>query len=59
MPPLKGTNVLLVTNGGGVGVLATDAAEKFGIPLKFAPPDVQLELKKHMPISVLPRTRWT
>jgi acetyltransferase len=49
MPPLKGTNVLLVTNGGGVGVLATDAAEKYGIPLKFAPPDVQEELKKHMP----------
>ncbi len=49
MPPLKGTNLLLVTNGGGVGVLATDAAEKFGIPLKFAPPDVQEELKKHMP----------
>jgi len=49
MPPLKGTNLLIVTNGGGVGVLATDAAEKFGIPLKFAPPDVQEELKKHMP----------
>ena len=49
MPPLKGTNLLLVTNGGGVGVLATDAAEKFGIPLKFAPLDVQEELKKHMP----------
>ena len=48
-PPLKGDNVLLVTNGGGVGVLATDAAEKFGIPLKFAPEDVQVELKKHMP----------
>ncbi len=49
MPPLKGTNVLLVTNGGGVGVLATDAAEKYGIPLKFAPEDVQAELRKHMP----------
>jgi acetyl coenzyme A synthetase (ADP forming)-like protein len=49
MPPLKGTNLLVVTNGGGVGVLATDAAEKYGIPLKFAPPDVQEELKKHMP----------
>lgn len=49
MPPLKGTNLLLVTNGGGVGVLATDAAEKFGVPLKFAPMDVQEELKKHMP----------
>ncbi len=49
MPPLKGTNLLVVTNGGGVGVLATDAAEKYGVPLKFAPPDVQTELKKHMP----------
>jgi acetyl coenzyme A synthetase (ADP forming)-like protein len=49
MPPLKGANLLVVTNGGGVGVLATDSAEKFGIPLHFAPPDVQEELKKHMP----------
>ncbi|MFH1524108.1 MAG: acetate--CoA ligase family protein, partial [Chloroflexota bacterium] len=48
-PPLKGNNVLLITNGGGVGVLATDAAERFGIPLRFAPEDVQEELKKHMP----------
>jgi acetyltransferase len=32
-----------------VGVLATDAAEKYGIPLKFAPEDVQVELRKHMP----------
>jgi acetyltransferase len=49
MPPLQGENLLIITNGGGVGVLATDAAEKFGIPLKFAPQDVQVELKKHMP----------
>jgi acetyltransferase len=48
-PPMKGDNLLVVTNGGGVGVLATDAAEKFGVPLKFAPADVQAELKKHMP----------
>jgi acetyl coenzyme A synthetase (ADP forming)-like protein len=48
-PSLKGENLLLITNGGGVGVLATDSAEKFGIPLKFAPSDVQEELKKHMP----------
>ncbi|HAF62248.1 MAG TPA: CoA-binding protein [Anaerolineaceae bacterium] len=49
-PPMKGDNLLIITNGGGVGVLATDAAEKFGIPLKFAPEDVQAELKKHMPV---------
>ncbi len=49
LPPLKGENLLVITNGGGVGVLATDAAERYGIPMKFAPIDVQAELKKHMP----------
>ncbi|MGC9399647.1 MAG: acetate--CoA ligase family protein [Anaerolineae bacterium] len=48
-PPMTGDNLLIITNGGGVGVLATDAAERFGIPLRFAPEEVQKELKKHMP----------
>lgn len=48
-PPMTGDNLLIITNGGGVGVLATDSAEKFGIPLQFAPKDVQEEMKKHMP----------
>jgi acetate---CoA ligase (ADP-forming) len=48
-PPMKGDNVLIITNGGGVGVLATDSAEKFGVPLHFAPPELQEELKKYMP----------
>lgn len=48
-PPMKGDNMLVLTNGGGVGVLATDAAERFGLPLQFAPEDVQAQLKKHMP----------
>lgn len=48
-PPMKGDNLLIITNGGGVGVLATDSAEKAGIPLSFAPEPVQEELKKHMP----------
>lgn len=48
-PPMMGDNLVIITNGGGVGVLATDAAEKYGLPLKFAPADVQVELKKHMP----------
>jgi len=48
-PPMKGDNLLIITNGGGVGVLATDSAEQFGIPLQFAPAEVQTELKKHMP----------
>ncbi|HSM26159.1 MAG TPA: acetate--CoA ligase family protein [Anaerolineaceae bacterium] len=48
-PPMKDDNLLIITNGGGVGVLATDAAERYNLPLKFAPKDVQEELKKHMP----------
>lgn len=48
-PPMRGENVLIITNGGGVGVLATDSAEQAGIPLHFAPESVQEELKKHMP----------
>ncbi|MGB8252439.1 MAG: acetate--CoA ligase family protein, partial [Anaerolineaceae bacterium] len=48
-PPMKGDNLLVLTNGGGVGVLATDAAEKYGVPLQFAPEDVQTEFRKHMP----------
>jgi acetyltransferase len=48
-PPMKGDNMLVLTNGGGVGVLATDSAEKYGVPLKFAPVELQTEMKKHMP----------
>lgn len=48
-PPMKGNNMLVLTNGGGVGVLATDSAEKYGLPLKFAPQELQAEMKKHMP----------
>ena len=48
-PPMKGDNMLIITNGGGVGVLATDAAEKYNLPLKFTPPELQEELKKYMP----------
>jgi len=48
-PPMMGDNLVIITNGGGVGVLATDAAEKYDLPLKFVPKDVQDELKKHMP----------
>ena len=48
-PPMRKENLLIITNGGGVGVLATDSAEKAGVPLKFAPESVQEELRKHMP----------
>ncbi len=48
-PPMQGDNLLIVTNGGGVGVLATDSAERYGVPLLFAPEDVQAELRKYRP----------
>ncbi len=48
-PPMRGDNLLVLSNGGGVGVLAADAAERYGVPLQFAPDDVQAALKAHMP----------
>ncbi len=48
-PPMNGDNLFIITNGGGVGVLAADAAEKFGLPLSFAPPDLQSEIRRHIP----------
>jgi acetyltransferase len=32
-PPPKGRNVVIVTNGGGLGVIAADACEKYGLHL--------------------------
>ncbi len=48
-PPMTGGHLMIITNGGGVGVLATDAAERYGLPLTFAPDDLQAEMKKYMP----------
>lgn len=48
-PPMRGDNLLIITNGGGVGVLATDAAEKYGIPLNDPPEDLKQKLKEIMP----------
>lgn len=33
LPPPKGKNVVIVTNGGGLGVIAADACEKYGLHL--------------------------
>lgn len=32
-PPPKKDNFVIVTNGGGIGVMATDACDQFGVPL--------------------------
>ena len=36
-PPMKGDNLLIITNGGGVGVLATDAAERYRFAAEICP----------------------
>jgi acetyl coenzyme A synthetase (ADP forming)-like protein len=48
-PLPKGNNLLIVTDGGGFGVLATDEAERQGINLKELPKDVERKLKKIFP----------
>lgn len=47
-PPMPGDNLFIISNGGGVGVLSTDAAERFGLPLHFAPEDMQAALSKYV-----------
>ncbi|MEZ0394437.1 MAG: acetate--CoA ligase alpha subunit [Desulfurococcaceae archaeon] len=49
LPLPKGESTLIVTNGGGVGVLATDAAEKHGVPLLMPSEELKERLRKAMP----------
>ncbi len=48
-PPMTGENICVITNGGGIGVLSSDSAEAYGVPLKTVPKDLQDEFKKCMP----------
>ena len=48
-PLPKGENVVIITNGGGAGVMATDAAEQYGVKLMDIPPDLAERLRKYMP----------
>jgi len=48
-PPMRGDNLVILTNGGGVGVLATDAAERLGLRLRPIPADLRDELTKSHP----------
>ena len=50
MSPLpKGEETVIVTNGGGAGVMATDAAEEFKVNLMDLPKDLSEQLRKFMP----------
>ena len=49
-PPPPNENCLIITNGGGVGVMTTDACEESGIKILPLPEDLQSEFKKLMPV---------
>lgn len=48
-PVPRGDKLLIVTNGGGFGVLATDEAERLGLHLDALPVEAVQKLKKVMP----------
>ena len=48
-PIPKGRRVLIVTNGGGPGILATDACEKAGLELPLLEYEIRRELQKLLP----------
>ena len=48
-PVPKGENVVVVTNGGGIGVLAADKCDELGLHLMEIPDDLRKELTSLMP----------
>ncbi len=48
-PLPSGSRTIIITNGGGVGVLATDAAEEHGIPLIQPDPWLRQKFQEAMP----------
>jgi len=45
----SGEDTVLITNGGGAGVMATDAAENYGVRLMDLPSDLASQLRGFMP----------
>jgi len=54
-PVPKGERTIIITNGGGVGVLATDAAEEYGVPLLVPSEELKSKLRETMPWFGSPR----
>jgi len=50
LPPIpKRDDAVIITNGGGLGVMATDACQEYGIKLLEVPEDLIAEFRKYMP----------
>ncbi len=54
-PLPRGEETIIITNGGGVGVLATDAAEEHGVKLLDPSPRLREKFMKTMPWFVSPK----
>lgn len=52
-PLPKGKSLLIITNGGGFGVLAADEAERQNLELKELPKKVEKKLKKRFPRYII------
>ena len=48
-PPVKMNEAVIITNGGGAGVMATDAAEEYGVNLLEPSPKLTETFRKYMP----------
>lgn len=48
-PPARGDRVLMVTNGGGLGVMTTDALEANGLAIPHPSPALEENLRSRMP----------
>jgi acetyltransferase len=48
-PSPPGKDAVIITNGGGIGVLATDACEKYGVDLYDNPPELKKAFAATMP----------
>jgi acetyltransferase len=49
LPDPEGENVVILTNGGGAGIMATDACEEYGLKLMDIPKDLAYKLREYMP----------
>ena len=49
LPLPSGDNVVIITNGGGAGVVATDFSEEYNLKLMDVPPDLAEKFRKYMP----------
>ncbi len=47
--PMEGDNLVVITNGGGIGVLATDQAEASGLPLQTPSDELQAKIRNIIP----------